>query len=232
MALGGGFDGAFVEGLEEPHFGYGIFFAAGKRAAVLPSPGFQSGLVDEDFEAEGGLAVNGNGVGKFAAGAAVALGAVSFEEIILIHVAVGGGVALDAADGIGARHGRLFVGEERMSTQESGRGQFGNGTDVGDPLALRSSPPGVTGVFGAQEQTSQSRGVSQPPPKRRPGPRAARKIGLRSPGACFEAVSKQACSAAPHVEEPRLPEVFAMGGKAPGETPYRFARRATRRGFG
>jgi len=55
LALGRGFDGAFVEGLEQAHFGYGIFFAAGKRAAVLPGPGFQSGLVDEDFEAERGL---------------------------------------------------------------------------------------------------------------------------------------------------------------------------------
>jgi len=44
--------------------------------------------VDENSEAEGGLAVDGNGVGKFAAGVAVALGAVSFEEIILIDVAV------------------------------------------------------------------------------------------------------------------------------------------------
>ena len=33
---------------------------------------------------------------------------VSFEEVVLIHVAVGGRVALDAAYGIGARHGRII----------------------------------------------------------------------------------------------------------------------------
>src|SRR6266446_4774017 len=80
--------------------------------------------------------------------------------------------------------------------------------------------------------TSPSWGVSQPPPKRRPGPREARKIGLRSPRGCPAAACKQAWRAAPHMDEPRLPEVFAMGGKASGETPHCFARSATRRGFG
>src|SRR5712692_10674752 len=60
-------------------------------------------------------------------------------------------------------------------------------------------------------------GVSQPPPKRRPGPSEARKMGLRSARASFEAACKAACRAAPHVEEPRLPEVRALGGKASGE---------------
>jgi hypothetical protein len=35
---------------------------------------------------------------------------IAFEEVILIDVAVGCRVALDAADGIGARHGRI-IGE-------------------------------------------------------------------------------------------------------------------------
>src|SRR5260370_22134615 len=75
-------------------------------------------------------------------------------------------------------------------------------------------------------------GVSQPPPKRRPGPSDARKMGLRSATASFEAACKAACRAAPHVEEPRLPEVRAIGGKASGDTPKCFASRASRRGFG
>ena len=82
------------------------------------SPGFHRGLVDEDFETEGGMAVDGNGVSKFPAGVAIALSAVSLEEIILIHVAVGGGIALDAAHSIGARHAGLFVGGGQMSTEE------------------------------------------------------------------------------------------------------------------
>src|SRR6267142_1514529 len=122
LTLGGRLDDAFIKRLEEAHFGYGVFLAAGERAAVFPGTGFHRGLVDENLEAEGGLAVDGNGVGKFAAGAAIALGAVSLEEIILIDVAVGGGVALDAADSIGARHAGLFVGGGRMSTLETSAG--------------------------------------------------------------------------------------------------------------
>src|SRR6267143_3434662 len=92
----------------------------------------------------------------------------------------------------------------------------------------------VFGFYPDQDagQTSPSWGVSQPPPKRRPGPRDARKIGLRSPRGRLAAVCKQAWSAAPHMDEPRLPETLAMGGKTSGETPHCFARRATRRGFG
>jgi len=132
LALRGRLDGAFIKRLEEAHFGYGVFLTAGERAAVLLSPGFHRGLVDENLEAEGGLAVDGNRIGKFAAGAAIALGAVSLEEIILVDVAVGGGVALDSADSIGARHAGLFVGGGQMSTQERGRGQFRNGTGAGE----------------------------------------------------------------------------------------------------
>ncbi len=124
-------DDAFIKRLEEAHFGYGVFFAAGEGAAVFQGPGFHRGLVDEDFEAEGGLAVNGNGVSKFTAGAAIALGAVSLEEIILIDVPVGGGVALDAAHSIGARHAGLFVGGGRMSTLETGAGNSEMGLEWG-----------------------------------------------------------------------------------------------------
>jgi hypothetical protein len=123
LALGRRFDEAFIEGLEKAHFGHGVFFAAGKGAAVLLSPCFESGLIDENLKAEGGLAVDGNSVGELAAEVAVALGAVPFEEIVLIHVAVGGGVALDATNGIRTRHGGLFVDGVRMSTSESGRSE-------------------------------------------------------------------------------------------------------------
>src|SRR6266404_4672627 len=131
LALSGRLDDSFIKGLEEAHFGYGVFLAAGERAAVLFSPGFHRGLVDENLEAEGGLPVDGNGVGKFAAGAAIPLGAVSFEEIILIDVAVGGRVALDAANSIGARHAGLFVGGGQMSTQERDAGNSEMGLEWG-----------------------------------------------------------------------------------------------------
>jgi len=81
-------------------------------------------------------------------------------------------------------------------------------------------------------RTAQSWGISQPPPKRRPGPSEARKIGRRAPRGCFEALRKASCNAPPHVDDPRFPETRAMGGKVLGETPHCFARRATRRGFG
>ena len=123
LALGRRFDEAFIESLEEAHFGYSVFFAAGKRATVLLSPCFESGLIDEDLKAEGGLAVDGNGVGELATGVAAALGAVPLKEIILIHIPVGGGVALDATNGIRTRHGGLFVDGVRMSTSESGRSE-------------------------------------------------------------------------------------------------------------
>lgn len=132
LALSGRFDDAFIKCLEEPHFGYSVFFAAGERAAVFLAPGFHRGLVDENFEAEGRLAVNGNRISKFATGAAIALGAVSLEEVILVDEAIGSGIALDATHSIGARHAGLFVGGGRMSTQERARGQFRNGTGVGE----------------------------------------------------------------------------------------------------
>src|SRR5216683_2990954 len=81
-------------------------------------------------------------------------------------------------------------------------------------------------------ETAQSWGVSQPPPNRRPGPSEARKIGRRSWRGCFEAFRKASCRAAPHVDEPRLPETRAIGGKVLGETPHCLASRVTRRGFG
>ena len=56
------------------------------------------------------MPVGGDHVSKFAAVIAAALRAVSFEKIILIHVAVSGGVALDAANGIRTRHARIIGG--------------------------------------------------------------------------------------------------------------------------
>src|SRR5229473_5065128 len=80
--------------------------------------------------------------------------------------------------------------------------------------------------------TAQSWGVSQPPPNKSPGPSEARKIGRRSWRDCVAAFRKVSCSAAPHVDEPRLPETRATAGKVLKETPHCLASRATRRGFG
>ncbi len=102
-ALQRGLDRTFIESLKEAHLGDGIFLAARERAAVLLCPSVQRGLLDEDFEGERGAPVGGDHISKFAAGNAVPLGAIPFEEIVLIDVAVGSRVALDAADGIGAR---------------------------------------------------------------------------------------------------------------------------------
>lgn len=117
LASGNGLDSAFVKGLEEAHLGDGVFFGTGKRAAVLSGPGFESRLVHEDFEGEGGVAVGSNDVGEFAARTGVALGAIAFEEIILIDVAVGGGVAFNAADGIGTCHRRI-IGAQGLEVNE------------------------------------------------------------------------------------------------------------------
>src|SRR5436190_1167242 len=84
----------------------------------------------------------------------------------------------------------------------------------------------------AAGRTAPSWGISQPPPKSRPGPSEARKIGRRAPRGCLEALRKASCNAPPHVDEPRFPETRAMGGKVLRETPHCLARRATRRGFG
>jgi hypothetical protein len=54
------------------------------------------------------VAIRGDHVGEFTAGTAGAFGAIPFEKIVLINVAVLRGVALDAANGIGARHGRII----------------------------------------------------------------------------------------------------------------------------
>ncbi len=113
LSMGNGLDGAFIEGLKESHLGDGVFLGAGEPAAVLAFPSVQRGLVDKDFEGKGGLAVDGNDVGELAAGARAAFGAISFEKIILIDVAVGGRVALDAAHGIRASHCWIIEGGAR-----------------------------------------------------------------------------------------------------------------------
>lgn len=112
LAVGGSFDESVVKGLEEANLGDGVFLATGERAAVDASPSFKGGLVDKDFEGVNGAAVGGDYVGELAAGDFATLGARTFEEIVLINVTVGGGVRLDAANGIGTRHGRIIGGEE------------------------------------------------------------------------------------------------------------------------
>ena len=47
---------------------------------------------------------------------------------------------------------------------------------------------------------------------------------------CFEAFRRASCRAAPHVDEPRLPDTRAIGGKVLGETPQCFTSKAKRRG--
>lgn len=117
LACGNGLDSTFVKGLEEAHFGHRVFFGTGKGATVLSGPGFQGGLVDEDFKGEGRAAVGSYDVGEFAARTGAAVGAITFEKIILIDVAVGGGVALNAANGIGTSHRRI-IGAQGLEVNE------------------------------------------------------------------------------------------------------------------
>jgi len=117
LPLGAGLDCAFVKRVEKAHLGNGIFFGAGKRTAVLRGPAVESGLVDKNLEGESGLPVDGDDVGKLAARAAAALRSVPLKKVILIHEAIGGGVALDAANGIRASHAQDYsrenVGSQR-----------------------------------------------------------------------------------------------------------------------
>src|SRR5580692_7836394 len=91
--------------------------------------------MDKNLEGEGGFAVRSDHVREFTAGMAGAFGAIPFEEIILIHVAILRGVALDAANGIGARHGRIIEGktnEVKSSRNDHGASQrnFEYGRDL------------------------------------------------------------------------------------------------------
>src|SRR5207253_10300534 len=110
LTLRWGLHGTFIESLKKAHLGDGIFLAAREQAAVLFCPGVQCRLPDEDFEGECGAAVGGDHVSKFTTGTAAPLRTIAIEEVILIDVAVGCRVALDAAYGIGARSGRI-IGE-------------------------------------------------------------------------------------------------------------------------
>jgi len=106
-----GLDGTFIERLKKAHFGDGVFLAARKRAAVLLGPGVQCRSHNEDFEREHGAPVGRDHVCKLATETAVPFRTIPFKEVVLINVAVGGRVALDAAYGIGARHGRIIGGQ-------------------------------------------------------------------------------------------------------------------------
>src|ERR1700687_3831112 len=79
---------------------------------------------------------------------------------------------------------------------------------------LKVRPPVATQTLkpNSQEPTADS----QPPPKSRPGPSEARKIGLRAATGQAQNICRAAWRAAPQVEEPRLPAVRAMGGNASG----------------
>src|SRR4029077_4962216 len=87
-----------LQGLKKAHFSDSVLFAAGKRAAVLLRPSVQRGLRDEDFEGERRAPVGGDHVRKLASRTTAPLRTIPFEEVVLIDEAVGGRVALDAAD--------------------------------------------------------------------------------------------------------------------------------------
>ena len=114
--LGGSFGGqrniAF-EGLEEAHFCHGVFLANRERAAVGVSPSLERGLLHENAQRKGGLAISRYGVDEFASGPTVVSDAIHFIETVLIHVAVCGGITFNSADSIGARHRRIIEGESR-----------------------------------------------------------------------------------------------------------------------
>jgi hypothetical protein len=136
LTLRWGLDGTFIESLKKAHFGDGIFLAARERAAVLLRPGVQCRLSDEDFEGECRTAVGGDHVSKLATGIAVPLRTIAFEEVVLIDIAVGCGVTLDAADGIGARHGRIIGG----ATEEVNVGICGERWSQYETALLRLVP--------------------------------------------------------------------------------------------
>jgi hypothetical protein len=104
LPLRAGLNHALVEGIEKAHLGYGVFLRTRQRAAVLRRPAIERGLMDEDFEGESSLAIDRNDISELAARARAALSAVALEEIILVHKAVGGGIAFNAANGIRASH--------------------------------------------------------------------------------------------------------------------------------
>ena len=103
-------DGPFIERLKQPHLGDRVFLAARERASVLLCPSLQRGLHDEDFEGECGATVGGDYISEFATGTATPLRAIALEKVVLIDVAISGRVALDAANGVGARHARIIGG--------------------------------------------------------------------------------------------------------------------------
>ena len=109
-AIRWGMNAALIERLKQPHFGDGVLLAARERATVLRGPSVQSGLHDENLEGERRTPVGGDYISEFATGTASPLRAIALEKIILIDVAVRSRVALDAANSIGARHGRIIGG--------------------------------------------------------------------------------------------------------------------------
>jgi hypothetical protein len=54
------------------------------------------------------VAIRGDHVGEFTAGTAGAFGAIPFEKIVLINVAVLRGITFDATNSVGTRHGRII----------------------------------------------------------------------------------------------------------------------------
>src|SRR5215510_535535 len=69
--------------------------------------------MDKNLERKSGFPVDRNDVSKLAPGTASAPAAVPFVEIILIHEPVSSGVAFDAANSIGASHGRIIGGRAK-----------------------------------------------------------------------------------------------------------------------
>ena len=135
ISLGTGLDGAFIEGVEEAHFGDRIFFGARERAAVLRRPAIERRLQDKDFEGERRLPVDGNNVSKLTARLPVALGPVAFKKVILIHNPVGSGVALDAANSIWAGHRGIIRGKTGQVNAQADQQRI----EAGAEMAKRST---------------------------------------------------------------------------------------------
>ena len=134
-------DGSLVEGLEKPHFGNGILFAAGQWAPIGKGPGIEGGLLDENSQTKGGLAIGRDCVNEFPGGTVVIADAVHLIKTVLINVAVCRGVTLYSANRIRACHGRIIgaaggkVNESR--TARTPKVEWSRGRDSETERAIR-----------------------------------------------------------------------------------------------
>jgi hypothetical protein len=134
-------NGSLVEGLEEPHFGNGILFAAGQWAPIGKGPGIERGLLDKNSQTKGGLAIGRDCINEFPGGTVVIANAVYLIKTVLINVAICRGVTLHSANRIRACHGRIIeaaggkVNESR--TAKAPKVEWIRGKDSETELAIR-----------------------------------------------------------------------------------------------